>query len=327
MLNQIGGSDPIVRTDRPEGDYKVQRVVELDRQNVSHYRPLHTEHVSSNRTNVPRHGQVLIPQQKLASCVSARSPIEHPVQTTVPNFDEYRSAQNVSYVPRSSYVSLPRTSRVIADDVNRGTAQGSPSWDENVRISRPVFGQTSEMKKYLLPYGVVPHVPPPSSAEQSGIYLVRESPVQIQTDRARRLLPLERSFEQLRPIRERGPGVEMDRLEDSLEHNVFDRATGVKNMPTSQIKRPQIHLQRNLPLDHVGHGEKQRSFDNSVPQANRVHAIHQRDVEPRRNTYLKEVPREMISECHQAEVRVPSFGHQRRRVFDQRTGREVIVLE
>ncbi|MCJ1401739.1 hypothetical protein MMC11_004956 [Xylographa trunciseda] len=327
MLHRINGSGAFVETDRVEGAYAMHKIVEFNQENVPRHGPLHSEHVPSNRTYVPRHGQVLIPQQKTSSCVSAMPPVERLVYTTVPKFDEYHSAQNVSYVPRSSHVSLPRTSHVIADHVNRRTTQGLLPWDENVRTSRPVFGQTSEVKGNLPPYGVNPQLKSLSSAEQSGIYLVRESPMHIQANRARRLLPLERSFEQLRPVRERVPGVETDRLEDSLEDNVFDQVIGVTDIPKSQIPWPQIHLQRDLTLDHVGHGEKQRPFDTSLHQGNRVHEMYQSSVEPRRKPYLKEVSREMISEFHEPMVRIPSLSEQRRLVLDKRTGREVIVLE
>ncbi|MCJ1431914.1 hypothetical protein MMC27_001270 [Xylographa pallens] len=273
ILRRIKGLEPFVRTERPQDRREAYGISELEPRDVSVYQPIYPDHVYSSGTQVPRHGQILMTQQQSSSHVSSRSPVEPIVHKAVPDFDEHRSVQNVSYLPRSSYVSLPRqdlrTSHGIAYDVNRQTAQVSTPWDENERVSRPVFGQTSEVKGYSPPHTVIPQMKPRISAEQSGIYLVRESPVQTQTRRPRKALPLERSFEYLQPIQNRIPSGEIDRLGGSLQDNAFAQVVTVKSTPESQVSWPQIQMQHKLVLDHIQHDEKQRLFDKSVNQGDR----------------------------------------------------------
>ena len=273
MLPRTNGLEPSVRTERPQDGREAYGISQLESRDSPVYQPIYTEHVYSSGTQVPRHGQILMTQQQPSSHVSSRSPVEPVVHRAVLDFDEHRSIQNVSYVPRSSYVSSPRqdlrTSHAIAYDVNRPTAQASTLWDENGRVLKPVFGQTSEIKGYLPPYSVIPQMKPRTSAELSGIYLVRESPVHIQTRRPRKALPLERSFEHLQPIQNRIPSGEINRLGGSHQDNTFDQVVTVRSTPESQVSWPQIQMQHDLALDHVQHGEKQRLFDESVHRGGR----------------------------------------------------------
>ncbi|MCJ1392242.1 hypothetical protein MMC18_005109 [Xylographa bjoerkii] len=339
MLHRVDGAEPSFRTERPESARAVHRIIEFDQQNMSAYRPNHTEHVSSYGIQFPRYGQVLVPQQQSSSHVSARSSVERLVQKPFPDFDERRSVQNLSYVPQSSYVSVPRqdlrTSYVNSDALNRRTAQQSPPANENVRFTRPAFGQTSGIKKYLATQDVIPQVKPQTAAGNSGVYLVRESPVEIQESRERRLLPLERSFEQLRPVRERTHNREVDKIEGPFRDDVFDQAITFKNTPRSQVPWPQTQLQ---------YGAEQRSYDMPMHKENwwasainyrssitdlpySIHKTYRYDVESQRNTHVKEVSRDIISELGRPVARVPSLGNQQRRVLDKQTRKEVVVLE
>ncbi|MCJ1383073.1 hypothetical protein MMC17_006186 [Xylographa soralifera] len=329
--HRINGLEPSVRTERTQDAREVYRIGELDQRDASVYQSIYPEHVSPSGTQVLRHGQLLMTQQQSSSHVSARSFVQPTVQKIVPEYDEHRSVQNVSYLPRSSYVSLPRQdlriSHAVAYDVNRRTAQGSSPWDENVRVSRPVFGQTSEVKGYLPPDSNILQMKPRTSAEQSGNYLVREPPVQVQTRISRKALSLERSFEHLRPIQNPILNGEIDRLEGSLHDDTFDQVVTVRSTPKSQVPWPQIQMQHDLALDHVQYGEKQRSFDGSVHEGDRSHKMYQSDIEPRQSIYLKEIAQEMRSEFRRPAVQIPSLRNRQQRALDKHNGREMIVLE
>ena len=268
VLHRTSGLDPSIRTVRPDGTRIMHKVTELNQQDVPPYRPIYTEHVSSSGTQFPHHRQVLISKQT-SSRISARSPIS---QGTIPEFDTHVSVQNMSYGPQSSYISLPRqdlrTSSVVADDLYRRAAQGSVPWDENIRNQRRVFGHPSDTEGHAPSQSVLSQNKPRPSAEQSE-FLVRELPADIQTHRARRLLPLERSLEQLGSFPERIPTKEIVRLQGSLKANNYDRGTTPKTVPKSQVSWPQMQLQRDSHLGYAQHDERPRSFDIPVQDGTR----------------------------------------------------------
>ena len=266
MLKRPNGLELSVRTERPQDAREVYRTGDLEQRDVPVCHPKYPQHVHSSRTQAPLHGQILVTQQQSSSHVSTRSPDESTVQKAVPDSVEHRSVQNVSYLPRNSYVSLPRqdvrTSHNIAYDGNGRIAEGSQTWDESVRTLKPALGQTSEVKGYMLSHRVIPDLKPRTSAEQSGIYVVRETPLRYQTHRSRKALPLERSLENLRPIQNRIPNGEIARPDGSLQGITFDQVVSVESTPESEVQWPQAQMQ----YDFVPAREVQRFLDRSVHQ-------------------------------------------------------------
>ncbi|MCJ1283832.1 hypothetical protein MMC26_003163 [Xylographa opegraphella] len=273
MIQRINCLESSVRNERPQDAREPYRISELEQRDVSAYQPIHPEHDYPSGTKVPHHGQILVTQKQPSSHISVRSPVKPVVQKAVPDFDELFPIQNVSYLPRSSHISLPRqdlrTSHAIAYELNDPTAHGSPQWDENLRVLRPVFDQTSKVNGCQPSHNAISQTKPRTSAEQSGIYLVRESPMQIPLRRSRKALPLERSFEHLRPIENRIPRGEMDRPEGSLQDNAFGQVVTMKCNRGSQVAWPEIQKQQDLALDNLRHGEKQQLFDKFVVQGDR----------------------------------------------------------
>ena len=348
IRQRSNGLEPSIRTERLQDAREVYRISTLEQRDVSSFHPIYPEHVRPSGTQVPHHGQILLTQQQLSSDVSARSPVQHTIQKAVPDFDDHRSVQNVSYLSRNSYVSLPRedlrTSHSSKYDVNRRTAQDSPPWDENERVPRPVLDHATEVKGYLPPHSVFPQMKPRISAEQSRTYLLRDSPVQIPPRRWRKALPLEKSFEHLRSVQNHIPSGETYRVDGSLQAGTFDQVVTVKSTPASQAPWPQIQRQHDFASDHIQHGEKQRLVDVSVHEEDRwafscnrhlsiadlpcrTHRIYPSDIEPRKNTYLKEISPGMTSGFLRPVVRMPSLSDRQQGVLDKHNGRQVIVLE
>ena len=173
---------------------------------ASHYRPVESDHDISFRTDSPRQRQVLVTPQKSQSRVFSTTVYEVPSERSPPKHVRHGSVFALPYAHYAPYVSLPsevpNASHVVASGSERQADSGAAVTGHTGNYSS-VFGQTSQLRSNLLSEEIQPYIRPEDRIEQPIHPSTHNGQTESSVHRARRPLPLERSFDELRPAWQR----------------------------------------------------------------------------------------------------------------------------
>ena len=173
---------------------------------ASHYYPTESDHDISFRTDSPRQRQVLNSPQKSHSRVFSTTVFEVPSERPAPEHIRHGSVYTLPYARSAPYVSLPREIPYASDIVASGSERrGVPGavLTGHAQNYNAVFGQTSQLRGNLMSEEIQPRVRPEDGIEQPTRLSTYNGQTESSVHRARRPLPLERSFEELKPTWQR----------------------------------------------------------------------------------------------------------------------------
>lgn len=264
VIHHVNGFGP---TNNLDATPEVQQVIQLDQAGVlpPPFLPTKSHSAISDGTFSSHHCQVLVsPQQTPQNPLSGRNHVDHLVSRAVPIIDQYCSAHYTSY-KTSPYVSSHNEDHHAPDTVIRGgLQQGAVNGmliNDNAPHRRPIFGEAAQIKRYS---AQSEHPQPAAQGftgpKQPGAHLMQKQPVISRAHKERRVLPLERSFEDRTPLWQH----DLEQGAENPELIYIDRPSGwlhtPRMKPTSQLSWQHIQSQRHdTASDYTGQHEAPRS--------------------------------------------------------------------
>jgi len=264
--------EPAGRAPRLHDARPVQSFVYMDKRNAPVYqsRPTESNRGVSYTIDSPRHRQFLIsPQQPQFHTFSATAPVKVLPERLPTENQRHGSLQNSSYGPAAQYVSLPRevprTSNVVASGSERGAAQNSSS----IRAPQTSFGEAPPSRGHWLQREGSPRIRQEMRFGQPEHYYLQKPTAAVHVDRPRGYLPLERSFDELRPVVKSTSSSSFVELKYPIAYNkepvyIESRETVSRTRPPHQ-QEDSRHAEPSMFLQHdVKREPFQASTDNDT---------------------------------------------------------------
>lgn len=193
------------RAPRSQDARPLQRIVYVDQRDapVFQFRPTESDRGASYSIDSPRHRHFpLSPQQLPFHNFSATAPVETLSKRLIPESPRHGSLQNASYGSSTTYVSLPREVPRASNVVASGSVRGAVQSSSLGRALQPSFGENQSSREHWLQREGSPHIRQEIRVDQPERSKLERPPAVAHADKPRRYLPLERSFEELRPMTE-----------------------------------------------------------------------------------------------------------------------------
>lgn len=332
------------RPPRSQEARPLQRIVYLDQRDapVFQHGPSESDRGVSYSIDSPSHRQFLVSsQQPPFHSFSAIVPVEILSTRLHTEIPRHGSLQNASYGTSTPYVSLPReaprASNIDASGSERGAVQSSVVGG-GLQLS---LGESPRSKGQRVQQESSSHGRQGIRAEQPERYNLPRPPTVVHVDRPRRYLPLERSFEELRPVLESTsasnftePGHRASYTQEPIYIESPKAIPGTRPLHRQEESSPcratdVCTAARNTRAIHdISRYRPSVGFGLCLAKGRMKLMLQQIPGSPMLNTHPGHQPRPIRGEnMYSPVIRVPSYGREPQRVFDKHTGRELIVLE